>query len=578
MQKKGNLLILILGISFMFNAAYAQSGSETVYFTGLGRGLFQIDKMTDEKQRDSRQRASSGYTLFDLGINLRKGDLFRAGAILRLRNEFGGFFADGVSLDIRQIQMEGTIGNKVKYEIGDIYLKQTPYTLWNFEESYHNYEGELFGIRRSIVNYENFFVGKHWRVQGVNPSTRINFSKGIESIGIRAYGARILPSDLTSIPDRFLYGANVNVKQGKYGEIGGNFTGISDIIGTVEDAQVQYDNKVATVDYDLKYDKQDNFNYALEGESGISQFALSQSSSNTEKNYADYFIDVGANVEYEPLNIKLGIKYRDVGPYFNSPGSQTRRINDINNISLSAFNTYNDGSTNRPMSLFDRYSQESGLYNTGLSTTLLPYLPQYNNIEPYGKATPNRQGITLHASYEDEQNILSATAKADFLSEIQSEGDSVSYALRNYTGIRGGFNFNIHNLAGYQKDLVFKSGARYEHTSRDGAAEVDFTSLLLDASTDIEVIDDLHLLTAMKMLSANGNEFVSVRNDFNEITAFNDWLIDLNDRVYSIGIKYDFTETVFTSMQYQVVNYRDKRDETNNFDMDQWFFTFNMRF
>ena len=51
--------------------------------------------------------------------------------MFRIRNELGGFWGGGVSFNVRQLTLKGVAGNKVKYEVGDIDLKMTPYTLFN---------------------------------------------------------------------------------------------------------------------------------------------------------------------------------------------------------------------------------------------------------------------------------------------------------------------------------------------------------------------------------------------------------------------------------------------------------------
>ena len=126
MMKKVFILVVFASLTYGVQA-------QNTYFTGMGRALFTIDDMSDELVPDREQRASSGYTVFDLGVNVENKGLMRAGVILRARNEFGGLFADGSStLAIRQMQIEGIVGKRVKYEIGDVYLQQTPYTLWKF--------------------------------------------------------------------------------------------------------------------------------------------------------------------------------------------------------------------------------------------------------------------------------------------------------------------------------------------------------------------------------------------------------------------------------------------------------------
>jgi len=65
--------------------------AQNTYFTGHGRSMFTYDDITDEVQTDSKQAASSGYTMYDFGVHAENKGLVRASAIMRIRNEFGGF-------------------------------------------------------------------------------------------------------------------------------------------------------------------------------------------------------------------------------------------------------------------------------------------------------------------------------------------------------------------------------------------------------------------------------------------------------------------------------------------------------
>src|SRR6185437_3065995 len=174
---------LIILISFF--AATSISEAQTVYFNGLGRALVTSDGSkgsiydTTSAQNPnnvhgshadtaSPKRGVGGYTIFDLGVNAQPNETLRASAIFRIKNVFGGFYGDGSFITFRQLRLDGIISKVVKYEIGDIDLGLTPYTLYNFDESYHDYEADVFAIRRSVVHYENFNFGNKWRLQGAH--------------------------------------------------------------------------------------------------------------------------------------------------------------------------------------------------------------------------------------------------------------------------------------------------------------------------------------------------------------------------------------------------------------------------
>ena len=576
MTRKLVLTLSILSV-FLYTGVLAQN----VYFTGVGRALVTNDRLSDETNTASKLKASGGYTMFDLGMYAKPNEVLRGGVILRTRNEFGGFFGDGASLQFRQMQLEGLIAKKVKYDIGDIYLTHTPYTLWNNDNifNYNKYEANVFSLRRNIVNYENFFVDNAWRMQGVNASGKINFAKGIESIGIRAYGGRTRQTDFAYIPDRFFYGGKVDLTQSKFFRLGGNISGISDIAGTVKVADVNYNNTVYTADFAVTYDKLENFKFVLSGEAGASHFELSRSLDSVKHVFDDYFYDGGLKATYKPLGITLGASYRNVGYNFNSPMAQTRRMYSPAGVGLNAFPQMNDGLTSRPITLFDAYSQEAGLYNQGISTTLMNYYVQYDIVEPYGRATPNRKGMTFTADVETPNELIKAGVEANLLSEIVSEGDSVSQEKRKYTMIRGGLAFNVNKLISFEKLIAINAGIRTEKSDRKGSNPLGLSSSLIDLGLDIEVLKDLHLLGGAKLFNVKGTEVQAGRDALNQIVAYGPELnFNQTQQTLAAGIRYDYEKVGYFSMHYHVTEYQDKNVPSSKYKLPQLFFVFGLKF
>ncbi len=575
MTKKVTLTLSLFSVLLL-----AKVSAQNVYFTGLGRALVTNERLLDKTQTASKLKASGGYTLFDLGIYAKPNEVLRGGVILRTRNEFGGFFSDGASLSFRQMQLEGLIAKKVKYDIGDIYLTHTPYTLYNTEtiNAYNKFESGLFGVRRDIVNYENFFVDNAWRMQGVNAQTKINFTKGIQSIGIRAYGGRTRETDLVTIPDRYFYGGRLDLTQSSYFRIAGNLAAINDIAGTVKAADVEYNNVVATTDFSLTFDKSEKFKLALNGEAGSSHFELKRVSDSLNTSFDDYFYDAGIKATYKPWNFNLGGSYRNVGFNFNSPMAQTRRMSAPSNITLSTFELMNDGLTTRPISLFDPYVQERGLYNQSISTTLMNYYIQYDMVEPYGKATPNRKGFTFSADIKKPDELINASIDVNLLSEIVSEGDSVTNAKRQFTKINGGLVLNVNKLLKFEKTIALNAGVRTESSTRGGTNVVDLASSLLDVGADVEVLKSLHVLGGAKWFAVKGYEVQSGRNEMNQIISYAGTSYNQANTIIAAGLKYDYDKVGYFSMQYHIVDFNDKNAATTNYKLNQLFFVFGLKF
>lgn len=549
---------------------------ETVYFSGVGRALFSDESLVDQSNNLSEKKASGGYTMFDLGIYAEPDEILRASVILRQRTEFGGFFDNGSSLEFRQMQLEGLINKRIKYEIGDIYLDHTKYTLWNEETVSNEFESDLFSIRRDIVNYENFIVDNQWRMQGFNTSAQlVKFEKGIESIGFRAYGGRTRPTDFETIPDRYFYGGKVDLKQSKSFRIGANLSGVSDIAGTVEAASVEYKNVVYTTDFEYTLEKGEKLKFGFLGEIGASKFSLSREADTTANEFSDYFYDLGAEAEYKPLGLTFGLSYRDVGFNFNSPMAQSRRIGAPTDIALSHFSLLNDEATARPYTLYDGFTQESNLYNQSISTTLMDYYMQYDIVEPYGDATPNRKGLTINAERGDDESVWKAKVEVDLLTEGVSEGDSLLKTKRSFTKIQGGLVFNINKLFDLEKAIVLTSGLRLETSTRGTST---LSGSLIDLGLDVEVFKKFHLLTGAKMFAVEGTEIQTGRDELNQIVSYSPVSFDEKQNVYAVGISYIFDKKAYFSLQSNWVGYKDATIETTQFDFKQLFMVYGLKF
>ena len=111
-------------------------------------------------------KANYGHSLIDLGILIRPSNSTEIITDLRIRNEHGGFFGGAVTFGVRRLTLKGIIDDKIRYNVGDIDLKITPYTLHNNSYQTEVYEATIFSNQRSLISYENYFKENYWRQQG----------------------------------------------------------------------------------------------------------------------------------------------------------------------------------------------------------------------------------------------------------------------------------------------------------------------------------------------------------------------------------------------------------------------------
>ncbi|MCX6180604.1 MAG: hypothetical protein NT150_01575 [Bacteroidetes bacterium] len=556
------------------------ASAQVLYFNGLGRAIVTNDAISgniNDNDTKTARKSTNGYTVFDLGVNVQPSEYLRAAATLRAKNAFGGFYGDGSVITFRQIKLDGIISKKVKYEIGDIDLSLSPYTLFNSFDGYYDHEADIFAQRRKIVYYENFNNGNKWRVQGANINASLVFDKGIEKIGIQGFATRIARANYFNniVPDRLQYGGRVDVMQSKNLIAGVNYIELTDLTGTSPAPAVVLNNRVLTGDFKFNFELS-NILFSLYGEGGGSNYSYTGDSTRTKQ---DYFYDAGVSASYKPYKLKVYANYRNVGADFNSPGAQTRRIFDQGATTLFPTYTMNSGANTfaRAANLLDRASDEGTLRNTTIMDTLVQYNPMYNNITPYGLATPNRQGVTIGASIGDEEKVFKADVALNLLSEIREE---VGNGSRNYQGLKGGFKFNLHKLLNLEKVITINGGVNFEHTSRTGTQNtIDLTSNTIDGGFVVEVFKSLDVLGGVKFFNATGNEFYSKRDAFNVINTatVTAWNFNYNQSVIAGGLRLRHSKNAFTTLQYNMVNINDKQNATK-YAVSQLFINYTLIF
>ncbi len=562
-------------ILLLFVGIYSY-GQAPFYFTGYGRALVgksKYDKKSNFVKDDtaSTKQSLDGNFVFDLGVNVKPSEQFKAQAILRFSNEFGSFYGSGSLMEFRQIQIQGLLAKKVLFKLGDLDLSLTKYTLFNsYDPTYSEFEAEAFKIRRGIVEYENFNNGNKWRLQGVQASTDLGFSKIIKNINFNAFATRSIPSNYLDTPDRLFYGGSLKVKQSKYLELGGNIASISDVAGTVQDTVVFYKNTVVSGEAKISISTK-TINFTGAGEVGRSFYDLNLVDSETRVKTFDGFFDLGAAAAHRYIPISVSASYRLVGPDFSSPGAQTRRVFDDQSGVLLPTGL---NGVDRPQMIFDRMS-DLNLYNRSLSTTLMYFNPVYNNSTPYGFATPNRKGVTVDIKYGNKDSLIYVNLHSQILTEVLGTGIKDK---RKFLLINPGATLNINRLLKTKRLLALSGALRYEKTSGVDALQVDLTSMLIDGSLTVETFKGLDLIGGIKYLSGKGKEQIFIRDVFNRITDYQQYLPNLTQTVYSGGLRYRFTNYIFLAANVFFLNNDDNVNSNLNYKVNQYYFSYIMRF
>ncbi len=556
----------LVGIFTLFNAflSLGQATTKKVEFVGAARSeMSQLGLSTDATVNDTVTpgKISSGHALIDLGVKITPNSSTEILGMIRINNAFGGFWGSGVTFDVRQLYVRGVVANAFRYQIGNIDYKLSPFTCFNHDADRLIPVTGVQRIKQDIVDYETFHTKNNtWRQQGAAVDFGVNFSTFVESIKFNGFIMRLNPSNLGNVFERFYGGGNMIVTQSKYFSIGINHASAFDLIGSATAANA-YRNNVSTVTYQLTGATK-KWKALLAGETGISSSFYTNT---TENSLSDFFIDGKLSIAHKPTKLRADVGYLNVGADFRSIGAQSRRVDFSRQNTV--YERYTNDQVVRPLSTYDLF-QNNVLYNNSIAPGLAKHNVAYNNVLPYGKATFNRKGVYTSVGFTDSTGIFNAQVDGYFLSEIRGQG---TLNLRKFTLVKGTTSVNIHKLLKWKKDVVFTAGAAYQETKRSSDfvfERIQLASLIYNAGIDLEFADQFHVMLGINSFQVKGNESIADRDENDVVVNFNEIHLNGNERIYSTGIKYDFSDKIFLTamVDWFDFNYQD----TTPYKMNQF--------
>ena len=385
---KRNLLLLniILGILFSNFKLYSQT-NENIWFDGVSRAYFARDAINISVTDDtlSARNVSNGYSLLDLNTHVTPIKDIEIFTQLRLKNSFGSFFGSGTEVNVRQLRAKGVINNKIRFSVGDLFLKQSKFTLYNYDEELLSYENDLINPYRDIIHYENFYTENRWRLQGVQADFSYEFDRYIRGLDFDFFVTRPRGSsqinETTYSSDILLSGGSIISQINKQLIFSGNYINLFEP-GASGTKNISIRNPVHDISLLYSFDKE-KYHIQQKLHTGFSKrFWLHSELENgmpdsiSNRTQGMYFeLDNKYSKKDSTLSFSLG--YRYVDPNFRSAGAQTRRL-DYNNIN-SIYPNYTNMSLIRPPSIFDLMS-DNIWYNQEISSTLMIFNPIYSNV------------------------------------------------------------------------------------------------------------------------------------------------------------------------------------------------------
>ena len=540
-----NKLLIYILLAFFSVVSYSQKAKK-IQFVGGARSLVSHSNLYSDGDTVTSPRSTGGYAFLDLGIKINPNEKTEILGMFRINNAFGGFWGGGVSFDVRQLYVRGVACDVIRYQIGNIDYKLTPYTFFNHNPDFLTNSVGIQVIKEGIVDYETFYKNNSWRQQGASVNFALNFPKIIKEIDFNGFISRLNPTDFNNVLERLYGGGNMIIKQGKHASLGINHVSVFDLPGTAVDSNI-YSNNVSTITYDFNFKKK-NIIFGLDGESGIS--SLSQSLFEDER-LEDYFVHARAYMEFKKQNFKVSIGFMDNGADFRSFGAQSKRVNF--NQENSFYNRYTNEQIIRPISVYDLYNDPT-LSQEGITVGVMDVNPTINNALPYGIATFNRRGLYLSTNHSSKKDIITSSAKIYNLSEIRGQGTT---NLKRFTLVNINSQLNAHKLWGLKKEFNFQVGLSYQKSNRKGEFSfetVDLQSTQISFGVEKEIAEQLFLMGNLFLLDSKGNDQIPIRNQDDQIINYEEFNVNGREFNVAAGLKFNFSNEAFLAAFYELNN------------------------
>ena len=540
-----------------------------LWYDGNSRVIFNRDALEGTiKDIDTVSTRSNGggSTVLDLGFHFTPVDDIEIFSEIRLKNDFGGMWGNKSVVELRRLSAKGIVNNKIAFSIGDIYLKQTKFTLYNYEQELSQYEPSVFKFYRDYVNYENYYQSNYHRLQGLQTNFSYNMYNFIEQLDFDAFTARVRGVEWLGKPELLMLGGSAMVRLSNKINLGSHYVNTFEVLSS-SNGTVAYYNPVLNTQISYSGSVNDNpYKMLLEG--GFSKRGWDGDSLAPE--VKGNFIK--ASLHSKRINGELDLGFRYVDSDFRSMGAQTRRI-QYNN-STTTYPYYSNNYTQRKVSLLDVMS-DPNVYNKNLSTSLMSYNPMYSSVTPYGDATPNRIGFTAKISNMNITDFFSANIQTQYFTEVIGQGTTQKRML-NKSALQSMLLLN--KLLSTKKSLILEGSMNLETVNRAGEdfEKIDFTSILYSGSISYELIKNFKIIAGAKVFYAEGNEFIADRDKYDQINDYSNHIYDSKETILIAGLQHHFTEDIYFTMQYNQFNVLDKTNTYDEFSLGRLIFMFNM--
>ena len=545
--------------------------SQKVWYDGNSRAMFYRDALSgDLKDVDTTSTRSEGegYTAIDLGMHFTPNDEIEIFSEIRIKNDFGYMWGSGAYVDLRRLSVKGILNDRISFNLGDMYLKQTVFTLNNFGQELSKYEPSVFQAYRDLIEYENFYLDSYWRMQGLQSNFSYTFYNAIRSVEADFFASRVRGVEWLGEPELLMLGGTSLVKLESGLSLAVNHVNSFEVQSSSLDTATYY-NPVTNVQ--IKYAKKtSSLTYRLSLDVGGSVRGWKKNNETTVFETSGGFVKGKIKAVGKTLKSSLSFSYVD--PDFRSAGAQSRRVNYISAPSSYAY--YTNNTLLRPVSLMD-ITTDPNIYSHRLSTSLMQYNTLYSAVSPYGEATPNRAGASVLLDYKNNEGSILTSADVAFFQEVIGQGTEEKRSL-----FSSGLSIAAHidKMTPLKNKTVLEASVSSEGVSRGGSEleSISFNSLLLSAGLSYELFKNLKLIWGVKSFSGKGNEVGAQRDEYDQVVGYQLLDFDSKEDIMMLGLQYNFTNDIYFSLQTNQIAIDDKTSDISQLSLSRIYFMFNM--
>ena len=566
-------IIFIALMVFSIAPSFAQEGRK-VWLSGASRGVIYADNFTtggSETDTVTPRKTQSGYALVDLGIHVQPVKNVEIQGMLRIRNDLGGFWGSGVTLDLRQLSVKGVIADIIRFQLGDIDYKLSPYTFQNSEEWVLQNTGPISSVPLDFLRYDVFQNDDlTWRQQGVATDFGFQFKKVIKEANFSLFTNRVQAGFNNGGNDRMIGGGMMEIIPIENLRARLHYVNLFDLSGTSNNP-ITLNNPVQTLA--LMYDKSFT-KWSTHAEIEGGQSKMEWIGDTEAPVLEDGFFDAKVSAKHKGTGLKMSASWREVGANFRSPGAQTKRIRY--NAAPQAYQLYGNQQDLRDISTYDLV-RDASLYNTQIQEGLMAFDPRYGNATPYGRATPNRRGVSTGVEWREKKEKAGFSVGFDRLSDIVGQGTDEK---RNFTILSLAGDLRIDQYVGLKHKLELKASYQSESTQRGGTEfeTVDLSNGITQIGLEWEFLPKLSLVGEIRQWTSEGTDLYATRGVYSEVIDYNTFETKTNETFWGSGIQYTFSEKIKAQVFYQEFSWEDELSDKLPYQWNNWQINFYMAF